>query len=73
KMTVITATNDRALDISSRLAGNARVGALPREALEGTGVRVLDATEFASGLIRHDAFVANADVRAAIKRAIERA
>lgn len=73
KMTVITATNDRALDISSRLAGGQRVGALPREALEGTGVRVLDATEFSSGLIRHDAFVANADVRAAIKRAIERA
>ena len=73
KMTVITATNDRALDISSRLAGGKRVGALPREVLEGIGVKVLDATEFASGLVRHDAFVANADVRAAIKRAIERA
>lgn len=73
KITVITATNDRALDISRRLAGNARVGALPREALEETGVRVLDATDFASGLIRHDAFVANADVRAAIKRVIDRA
>ncbi len=73
KMTVITATNDRALDISGRLAGGQRVGALPREALEGTGVRVLDATEFAAGFIRHDVFVANADVRAAIRRAIERA
>lgn len=72
-MTVITATNDRALDFSRRLAGGARAGSLPREALEGTGVRVIDATEFASGLIRHDVFVANADVRAAIRRAVERA
>jgi esterase/lipase superfamily enzyme len=73
RMTVITATNDRALDLSRRLAGGERVGALPATALEGAGVRVIDATEFASGLIRHDVFVANADVRAAIKRAIERA
>ncbi len=73
KITVITATNDRALDISRRLAGGERAGALPRDALEGTGVRVIDATEFASGLIRHDVFVANADVRAAIKRAVDRA
>lgn len=73
RMTIITATNDRALDLSRRLAGNDRVGALPREALADTGVRVIDATEFASGLIRHDVFVANADVRAAIRRAIARA
>ena len=73
KMTIITATNDRALDLSRRLAGGERAGALPRDALEGTGVRVIDATEFATGLIRHDVFVANADVRAAIRRAIERA
>lgn len=72
KMTVITATNDRALDLSRRLAGGERVGALPAKALEGLGVRVVDATDFASGLIRHDAFVANEDVRAVIKRAVER-
>lgn len=73
KMTVITATNDRALDISRRLAGGDRVGALSPDQLEGLGIRVIDATEFASGLIRHDVFVSNADVRAAIKRAVERA
>ncbi len=73
RITVITATNDRALDISRRLAGGDRAGALPRSALEGSGVRVIDATEFASGFVRHDVFVANADVRAAIKRAVERA
>lgn len=72
KMTVITATNDRALDLSRRLAGGDRVGALPADALSGLGVKVVDATEFASGLIRHDVFVANADVRAVIRRAVER-
>ena len=45
---------------------------MPAKALEGLGVRVVDATEFASGFIRHDAFVANEDVRAVIKRAVER-
>lgn len=73
KMTVITATNDRALDLSRRLAGGDRVGALPADAFEGLGIKVVDATDFASGLIRHDAFVSNADVRAVIRRAVERA
>lgn len=73
KMTVITATNDRALDLSRRLAGGDRVGALSADQLQGLGIRVIDATEFASGLIGHDVFVANPDVRAAIRRAIERA
>lgn len=73
RITVITATNDRALDISRRLAGGERVGALAAPQLAGLGIRVIDATAFASGLTRHDAFVANADVRAAIRRAVERA
>lgn len=72
KITVITATNDRALGVSRRLSGGDRVGALPRGELEGLGIRVLDATDFASGLIRHDSFVSDADVRGAIKRAVER-
>jgi esterase/lipase superfamily enzyme len=73
KMTVITATNDRALDVSRRLAGGARLGALPAKDLDGLGIRVVDATEFAGGLVRHDAFLSNADVRGVIRRAIERA
>lgn len=72
KMTVITATNDRALSISRRLAGGDRAGALSPDALQEAGVRVIDATDFASGLIRHDAFIANADVRSVIQRAVER-
>jgi esterase/lipase superfamily enzyme len=73
KILVITATNDRALDLSRRLAGGDRVGALPPEALAGTGIKAIDATEFASGIVRHDAFLSNADVRAVIRRAVERA
>lgn len=72
KITVITATNDRALSISRRLAGGDRAGALPADALKEAGVRVVDATDFASGLIRHDAFISNADVRSVVKRAVER-
>jgi esterase/lipase superfamily enzyme len=72
KMTVITTTNDRALGLSSSLAGGERAGSLPPEALKGTGIRAVDATEFASGLIRHDAFLADADVRGVIRRAVER-
>ena len=72
KITVITATNDRALDLSRRLAGGERAGALPPAALDGLGVKVVDATDFATGFIRHDVFVANADVRAVIRRAVER-
>jgi len=73
KMTVITATSDRALDVSRRLAGGDRVGALPRAALADLGIRVVDATDFASGLVRHDAFLSSADVRAVVRRAVERA
>jgi len=72
RMTVITATNDRALSLSRRLAGGDRVGALPAGALAGLGIKVIDATEFAGGLTRHDAFISNADVRAVIRRAVER-
>ncbi len=72
KITVITATNDRALDLSRRIAGGDRAGALPASAFAGLGIKVVDATEFASGLVRHDAFVANDDVRAVIKRTVER-
>jgi esterase/lipase superfamily enzyme len=73
RITVITATNDRALDLSRRLAGGDRVGALAADQLQGLGIRVIDATEFATGLVRHDVFVSDPDVRAAIKRAVERA
>ncbi|WP_262027495.1 alpha/beta hydrolase [Microvirga sp. Mcv34] len=73
KITVISSTNDRALAVSSRLAGGIiRAGAADRERLEALGVRVADASEFGSGIINHDIFLTNKEVQQVIKRAIER-
>jgi esterase/lipase superfamily enzyme len=74
KITVISATNDRALAVSSRLAGGiVRAGAAERERLESLGVRVADASEFSSTIgINHDLFLSNPDVQQVVKRAIER-
>ncbi len=76
RITVISATNDRALAVSARLAGGiARAGSTERERLDALGVRVADASEFGSRLqvIRHDLFLSDRDVRQVIARAIERA
>jgi esterase/lipase superfamily enzyme len=73
KITVISATNDRALAVSSRLAGGImRAGAADRDRLEALGVRVADASEFAGGIINHDLFLSNRDVQQVVKRAMER-
>jgi len=73
KITVISSTNDRALAVSSRLAGGiVRAGAADRERLEALGVRVADASEFGGGIINHDIFLTNKEVQQVIKRAIER-
>jgi esterase/lipase superfamily enzyme len=73
KITVISATNDRALAVSSRLAGGiVRAGAADRERLESLGVRVADASDFAGGIINHDLFLSSPDVQQVVKRAIER-
>ncbi|MGP9819858.1 alpha/beta hydrolase [Salinarimonas sp. NSM] len=74
RITVITAQNDRALALSRRLAGGVvRAGAADRERLAGLGVRVADASEFGSGVLNHDLFLRDPDVRAVVARAIERA
>ncbi len=73
KITVISATNDRALAISGVLAGGVtRAGAAERERLESLGVRVADASEFAGGVFNHDLFLSNPDVEQVIRRAIDR-
>jgi esterase/lipase superfamily enzyme len=73
KITVISATNDRALAVSSRLAGGVvRAGAAERERLEELGVRVADASDFGGGFINHDLFLSNREVQQVVKRAIER-
>jgi esterase/lipase superfamily enzyme len=74
RITVISATNDRALAVSARLAGGVtRAGASERARLEAVGVRVADASDHGWSLIRHDLFLTNDDVRAVISRAIARA
>lgn len=73
RITVISATNDRALAVSSRLAGGVgRAGSSERARLEALGVRVADASDHGWGLVRHDLFLSNEDVRAVIARAIAR-
>jgi esterase/lipase superfamily enzyme len=72
KITVITATNDRALALSGRLAGGmTRVGAAEKAAIERLGVRVIDASEAGWGIINHDLFLSNAEVQRVIRRSID--
>jgi esterase/lipase superfamily enzyme len=72
KITVISATNDRALALSSRVAGGiTRVGAAEKEALEKLGLRVVDASGLGWGFINHDLFLSNDEVRRVIRRAVE--
>jgi len=74
KITVITATNDRALALSGKLAGGmTRVGAAEKAAIERLGVRVIDASETGWGIINHDLFLSNAEVRQVIRRSIDTA
>jgi len=72
KITVVTATNDRALALSGRLAGGmTRVGAAEKAAIERLGVRVIDASDAGWGVINHDLFLSNAEVRRVIRRSID--
>lgn len=74
KITVVAATNDRALALSSRLAGGmTRVGAAEKAAIEQLGVRVIDASQAGWGIINHDLFLSNAEVQSVIRRSIETA
>ena len=72
KITVVAATNDRALALSGRLAGGmTRVGAAEKAAIEQLGGRVIDASEAGWGIINHDLFLSNAEVRRVIRRSID--
>jgi len=74
KITVISSTNDRALELSRRIAGGiVRAGAADREKLEALGVRVADASDYGGGLyVNHDLFLTSPDVQQVVKRATER-
>jgi esterase/lipase superfamily enzyme len=74
KITVIAATNDRALALSGRIAGGmTRVGAAEKAAIEQLGVRVIDASESGWGIVNHDLFLSNAEVQRVIRRSIDTA
>jgi len=71
KITIVTATNDRALALSRRIAGGiTRVGAAEKAQLERLGLNVVDASD-SWGIINHDAFLTNGEVRNVIRRAID--
>ena len=72
KMTVIIASNDRALALAGRVAGGvARVGAADREALAQLGLRVIDASALGFGIVNHDLFLSNAEVLRVIRRSVD--
>ena len=74
KITVVTATNDRALALSSRVAGGVtRVGAAEKSQLEQLGLRVVDASGLGWGIINHDLFMSNDQVRSVIRRSVDEA
>ena len=71
-ITVITSTNDRALAVSRWIAGGiTRVGAAEQAALKRLGLHVIDASKQGWGIINHDLFLSNAQIRQVIRRAID--
>ena len=71
KITIITATNDRALAFSRWVNGRTtRVGAAEKAQLEKLGLRVIDASAQGWGVLNHDLFLSNAGIRQAIRDAI---
>jgi esterase/lipase superfamily enzyme len=74
KITVLTASTDRALDVMRQLAGGVtRVGAVDAKTLQSLGLRVIDATQVGVGALNHDLFLSNVKVRAQVRRVIEEA
>jgi len=72
KITVITSTNDRALAVSSWIAGGiSRVGAIEQAGLKRQGLHVIDASKQGWGIINHDLFLSNAQIRRVIRSAID--
>ena len=72
KITVVTATNDRALAVSGWIAGGiTRVGAAEQAQLKQLGLHVIDASQQGWGVINHDLFLSNARIREVIRRAID--
>jgi esterase/lipase superfamily enzyme len=72
KITVIAATNDRALALSGQIAGGmTRVGAAEKAVIQRLGVRVVDASQEGWSIINHDLFLSSAEVQREIRRSID--
>jgi esterase/lipase superfamily enzyme len=71
-ITVLAATNDRALAVSRWMAGGmTRVGAAQKTQLEQLGLHVIDGTAEGWGVINHDLFLSDGRIREAIRRAVD--
>jgi esterase/lipase superfamily enzyme len=71
-ITVLTATNDRALAVSRWMAGGTtRVGAAQAPQLEQLGLHVIDTSHEGWGVINHDLFLSNGRIREAIRHAVD--
>jgi esterase/lipase superfamily enzyme len=72
QITVLTATNDRALAVSRWMAGGmTRVGAAQKAQLEQLGLHVIDASQEGWGVVNHDLFLSNGRIRQVIRRAVD--
>jgi esterase/lipase superfamily enzyme len=72
RITVIAATNDRALAVSGWIAGGiSRVGAAEQAQLKQLGLHVIDASQHGLGVINHGSFMADARMLHLIRRAID--
>jgi esterase/lipase superfamily enzyme len=73
KLTIITAADDRAIAIAARMAGGNRIGPAEKARLESLGLKVIDASGLGWGMLNHDLFLTNAQVKGVIRQAIESA
>jgi len=72
RITVITATNDRALALSGWMSGGmTRVGAAEKAKLKLFGLHVVDASDEGWGVINHDLFLSNGQIRQVIRRVVD--
>ena len=72
KITLLTATNDRALAVSRWMAGGmTRVGAAQKAQLEQLGLHVIDASQEGWGVVNHDLFLTNDRIRQVIRHAVD--
>ena len=71
RMTIITASDDRALAMAANISGGGRVGSAEKARLETLGLKVVDASGLGWGILNHDLFLTNDQVKRVIRQAIE--